>query len=91
MTQQYVIGQLSTLLEELEPACHEWLGAVRDLRQDIETSPLHMLPQRVREAMSLADSICWSALERGDVGDFRRNARTAVALHEFSASAGLVP
>jgi hypothetical protein len=91
VTQQYIVGQLSTLLEELESACEEWLGAVRDLRQNVETSPLHMLPHLAREASSLTDRICLSALERGDVGDFRRHARTAVSLHELSASAGLWP
>lgn len=91
MTQQYIVGQLSSLLAELETAREEWRAAVRDLRRDVETSPLPMLPELAREAMTLTDKICWSALELGDVGRFRRHAQTAVALHDFSASAGLLP
>jgi hypothetical protein len=61
------------------------------LRRSVETSPPAMLPQLASEAMTLADRICWSALEAGDANRFRRHAQTAVALHEFSASAGLLP
>jgi hypothetical protein len=48
-----------------------------------------MLPQLAHEAMDLTDVICWAALEQGDVGGFRRYAKTAVALREFTANAGL--
>jgi hypothetical protein len=89
MTQQYIIGQFAVLLGDLEPAPAEWLAAVHDLRREVESSPLPMLPQLAHEAMDLTDVICWAALEQGDVGGFRRYAKTAVALREFTANAGL--
>jgi hypothetical protein len=35
--------------------------------------------------------ICLAALEEGDVSGFRRYARIAVVLWEFTANAGLLP
>jgi hypothetical protein len=90
MTQQYIIGQFSALLEELQPPPGERLAdAVHDLRRRVESSPLPMLPQLARQAMNLTDTICWAALERGDQNGFCRYATTAVALAEFTDSARL--
>jgi hypothetical protein len=91
MTQQYLVGELSSLLAELEPVRRDWAAAVHDLRRDVESSPLPVLPALAREAMNVADMICWAALEQGDVGGFCRCAQIAVALHEFSDNAGLLP
>jgi hypothetical protein len=91
MTQQYLIGQFSSLLGDLQPAPSEWLAAVHDLRREVESSPLPMLPQLAHQAMDLTDMICWAALEQGDVGGFCRYAETAVAFREFTANAGLLP
>jgi hypothetical protein len=91
MTQQYLIGQFSSLLGDLQPAPAGWLAAVHDLRREVESSPLPVLPQLAHKAMDLTDMICWAALEQGDVGGFCRYAETAVALREFTASAGLSP
>jgi hypothetical protein len=90
VTQQYLIGQLSVLLEELQPPAGEPLaGAVRDLRREVERSPVQILPQLAHAAMDLSDVICWAALERGDCSGFRRYARAAAALGDFTDSAGL--
>jgi hypothetical protein len=91
MTQQYIIGQFSLLLAELEPSSAEWLVAVHDLRREVESSPLPMLPPLAREAMTLTDMICCAALEEGNVSGFCRYAETAVALREFAADADLLP
>ncbi|HEY3073000.1 MAG TPA: hypothetical protein VGJ46_09285 [Candidatus Limnocylindrales bacterium] len=91
MTQQYIIGQFSSLLGDLQPAPAGWLAAVDDLRREVESSPLPMLPRLAHEAMDLTDMICWAAVEQGDVGGFCRYAETAVALREFTANAGLLP
>jgi hypothetical protein len=91
VTQQYLIGQFSALLEELQPPAGEWLAsAVRDLRREVESSPVQMLPKLAHEAMDLSNVICWAALERGDCNGFRRYAKAAVALGEFADSAGRV-
>ena len=92
MTQQYLVGEFSALLAELESVPDELLGrAVDDLRREVERGPLPMLPRLALRAMTLTDLICRVALERGDVSGFRRYADTAVALREFAASANLLP
>jgi hypothetical protein len=91
MTQQYIVGQFSSLLAELQPAPGEWVGAVGYLRREVELAPLPLLPELAHEAMNLTDMICWATLEQGDVSGFCRYAKTAVALREFSDNAGLLP
>jgi hypothetical protein len=91
LTQQYLVGELSLLLGALEPAPSVLLGnAVHDLRRSVELGPLPILPELAREAMELSDSICWTALEQGDVGGFSRYAGAAVALWEFTINANLM-
>jgi hypothetical protein len=90
MTQQYIVGQLSSLLSELESVRGEWRGDVRELRRDVESSPLTRLPELARRALNLIDMICWADLEDGDARGFNRHARTALALHEFADSARLL-
>jgi hypothetical protein len=91
VTQQYLIGQFSVLLEDLQPPPGECLAAaVRDLRRDVESSPVAVLPNLAREAVSLTDRICWAALERGDSQAFCRYAAGAFALAEFTDAAGLL-
>ena len=90
MTQQYLIGQLSTLLEELQPSpSDEFAGAVDDLRRQVEHAGVQMLPELTGEALGLIDLICWSALERGYESDFYRYAKASAALGEFAEAAGL--
>ena len=92
MTQQYLIGQFSLLLEDMQPSPGDRLAwAVRDLRREVERSGVQMLPRLAREAMVLSDRICWGALERGDAVGFCRYAKAAVALGEFADAAGLLP
>jgi hypothetical protein len=92
MTHQYLIGQFSVLLEDIAPSPGDrFAAAVHDLRAEVEHSPVHMLPKLAREAMVLSDMICWGALEHGDATGFCRFANAAVALGEFTATAGLLP
>jgi hypothetical protein len=92
VTQQYLIGQLSALLEELQPPSGEKLAeAVHDLRREVECCAVQMLPRLAREAIDLGDVICWAALERGDRDGFARYAKAAAALGDFTDSAGLTP
>lgn len=91
MTQQYIVGEFSLLLAGLQPVPGELFGeAVGNLRHEVESGPLPMLPRLAREAMTLTDMICWVALERGDVSGFRRYADAAVALRELTANANLL-
>jgi hypothetical protein len=91
MTQQYMVGEFSSLLAELQPVPGEWQAAVDELRRAVERSALSGLPRLASEAMELTDMICWAALERGDVSAFCRSATTAVTLRDFTANAGLLP
>jgi len=91
MTQQYLIGQFSVLLEDMVPSSRDrFAAAVHDLRAEVEHSPVQMLPKLAREAIVLSDRICWGALERGDAIGFCCCAKAAVALGEFIDAAGLL-
>jgi hypothetical protein len=92
MTQQYLIGQLSVLLEELQPSPGDLLAAaVYELRREVESSPLWMLSGLASEAIGLTDLICFDAVERGDARELARCAKAAVALGEFTDAARLLP
>ena len=91
MTQQYIVGQFSVLLEDVQPPTGEWRAAVRELRNEVESSPLSMLPRLARKAIGLTDLMCWIAIEQGDLDSFRGCARSAAALGEFIDSARLLP
>ena len=90
MTQQYIVGQFSVLLEDLQPPTGEWLAAVRELRSEVESCSLSMLPRLAQEAVDLTDLICWSALEQGNLDSFWGCARSAAALGEFIDNARLL-
>jgi hypothetical protein len=90
VTQQYLIGQFSLLLEDLQPPAGEWLAAVRRLRSQVESCPVSVLPRLAQEAVSLTDGICWAALENGDVSGFDGYAKRAAALGEFFDNARLL-
>jgi hypothetical protein len=91
VTQQYLIGQFSVLLEGLQPRRGERLAnAVGDLRREVESCPPWMLRRLAHEAIDLSDTICWDALERGDACGFGRCASAAFALGEFTECAGLM-
>lgn len=90
MTQQYLIGEFSALLGDLERTAAEWQPAVHGLRREIESSSVAMLPEFADEATELIDTICWTALHRGDVTRFCSCATAAAVLGEFIDSAGFV-
>jgi hypothetical protein len=90
VTQQYIVGQFSVLLEDVRPPAGEWLAAVRELRGEVESCSLSMLPRLARKAIGLTDLICWSALEQGDLDSFWGCARSAAALGEFIDNARLL-
>jgi len=90
MTQQYLVGEFSALLGDLERTAAEWQPAVHGLRREVESSPVAMLPELADEATELIDTICWAALERGDVTRFCSCAKGATALGEFIDNAGLL-
>jgi hypothetical protein len=92
MTQQYLVGELSSLLADLQPTPGELLGdAVGKLRYEVEFSPPRMLPRLAQKALDLTDLVCQAALEQGDPDGFCRSVGTAIALRDFTVNAGLLP
>jgi hypothetical protein len=89
MTQQYLVGQFSALLGDLERTAADWQPAVHRLRREIESSPIAMLPELADKTTELTDAICWAALRRGDVTQFCSCAKVAAALGAFIDSACL--
>lgn len=91
MTQQYIVGELSSLIGDITPLGDPPLAhAVSDLRRRVERSPYAGLPVLVREAIAIADVECWRSLERGDIGEFKRESSGAAALYEFGVCALLL-
>jgi hypothetical protein len=92
MTQQYLVGELSSLLAGLQPTPVELLSdAVDELRHEVESSPPRMLPRLAQRALDLTDLVCRAALEQGDADSFCRGVGTAIALRDFTVGAGLLP
>jgi hypothetical protein len=92
MTQQYLVGQLSVLLENVQ-AVTTTEAAGQDawsLRQAVETGPVQALGWMTVRALSLTEQLCWDSLNRGDTAAFTRQAAAATALREFGVCAGLL-
>lgn len=91
MTQEYLIGELSVRLEQLQAATA--CGAAPDvasLRNQVETGSLAGLASAALRALALADVLCWESLSRGDTAAFARQARASAELRQFSVCARLL-
>lgn len=91
MTQEYLIGELSVRLEQLQAAAT--CEAVRDvtrLRWQVETGSPAGLASAARRALALADVLCWESLSRGDVAAFARQAKVSADLRQFGVCARLL-
>jgi hypothetical protein len=91
LTQHYLAGELSLLLQELQTAANESsAGAAAALRREVETVPLSALPWVMARALELSDGLCWDSLSRGDVAAFSAEAAICGELHVFGVCAGLL-
>lgn len=92
MTQQYIAGELSLLLGELQATVAGQVPArdVAALRHEAETTPLTALGWVAVRALELADALCQDSLRRGDVTTFAAQAEISADLHEFGVCAGLL-
>ena len=91
MTQQYLAGELSLLLERL-PAVATKPGSLQaglHLRHVVETVPLAPLPLVLMRAIELVE-LCWEPLQRGDTAAFDHQATLGAQLHEFGVCARLL-
>jgi hypothetical protein len=91
MTQQYLAGELSLLLGQLQAAMTNEASVVElaHLRQRAETGPRSALASIVARALEVADWMCWDSLTRGDAA-FIRQAAVCAELWEFGVCAGLL-
>lgn len=92
MTRQYLAGQLSVLLEQVQ-AVSTTEAAGQDawsLRLAAETGPVQALGWVTVRALALTERLCWDSLNRGDIAAFSRQAAAGAALREFGVCAGLL-
>jgi len=92
MTQQYLAGELSSLLGELQTVTTNGISArgLARLRYEAETWPLRALSSVAVRALVLTDDLCWDSLARADAATFARQAALGAELHEFGVCAGLL-
>lgn len=92
MTQQYLVGELSVILGEVQAAATTEACARRawDLRLEVESAPVTALPSAAARALALINSLCWESLTRGDAAAFARQAAICAELHEFGVCARLL-
>jgi hypothetical protein len=91
MTQQYIAGELSLRLGELQAVTRDQRRAreVAGLRCEAETVPLAALGTVVARALELGDCLCWDSLGCGDASAFSRQAAVCADLREFGICARL--
>jgi hypothetical protein len=92
MTQQYLAGELSVILEKVQATATTEARArqARDLRLEVESSPVTALPSAAARALALINGLCWESLARGDTTAFARQAAACAELHEFGVCAHLL-
>jgi hypothetical protein len=90
MTREYLIGELSVLLERLQRAALVRAEDVGHLREQVESRPASWLPVETDRALALADEVCWDSLSRGDVGAFDGQAAISADLRLFGICARLL-
>jgi hypothetical protein len=92
MTQQYLAGEFSLLLAQLQadPIDASFASALARLRRDVETSPPRALSAVLVRTLEVTDGLCLDSLARGDAAAFGRQAATGAQLREFGICAGLL-
>ena len=92
MTEQYIIGELSVRLVQLEAVAptQEFAIEFARLRLRAETAPFESLPNMALEALNLIRGLCCDSLARGDLQALASQATMAAELREFAVSARLL-
>jgi hypothetical protein len=91
MTQDYLIGELSVRLGELQAgAADDTAKELAALRQQVEAGPPQGLSAAAVQALALADRLCWDSLCGGDVAAFWRHAEISADLRLFSICSRLL-
>jgi len=92
MTQQYLTGELSVLLAEMQATVGDRAAArsAACLRGEAETLPVIALAGLTARALNLINTACWASLASGDTAAFDRQAVVAAELYDFGVCAGLL-
>jgi hypothetical protein len=91
VTQDYLIGEVSVRLQELEAATRrDTVADLARLRRQVETSPVTALAEELARALAAADLICWESLARGETAAFARQAQVSAELRQFGVCARLI-
>jgi hypothetical protein len=95
MTRQYLIGELSLYLQQLQAAasqsaCRETARHVARLRRQVETGGVPGLCPATHRALALADGLCWESLSAGDIAAFNCAAEISADLRLFGTCARLL-
>jgi hypothetical protein len=91
MTRQYLIGELSVRLEQLQSVAAG--GEARDLarlRHEVENGGTRGLGAAAARAIELADVLCWRSLARGDIAAFSSQIDISAQLRLFGVCAHLL-
>jgi hypothetical protein len=92
MTDQYLAGELSLLLAQLQAVVTSQTAArdVARLRREAETRPPAALGSVVVRALCLVDGLCWDSLTRGDMPAFTCLVTAGADLRQFGVCASLL-
>jgi hypothetical protein len=92
MTQQYLAGEFSLLLAQLQAVARDPSSgrALAVLRREVESSPPEALAVELTRALEITDELCFDSLTRGDMNAFDCEAATIAQLREFGVCARLL-
>jgi len=90
MIWEYLAGELSIRLEQLEAVTDSSDGSLAHLRHLVEDGPSTELDAELACALALADRICWDSVSRGDIDAFARQSVICGHLRLFGVCAGLI-
>jgi hypothetical protein len=93
MTQHYLSGELSLLLEQLQATTNDDTATaeVAHLRREAETSPPTALSLVAARALELADGICWDSVADTDTTAFDHQATASADVWELPRTRPLLP
>ncbi len=91
MTQQYLFGELSLILGDLQAVATNDAAEreIASLRHAAEMGPLTALGSVAARALEVTEGWCWASLSRGDSATFTRQTALCAGLWEFAVCAGL--
>jgi hypothetical protein len=90
VNREYLIGELSVRLEQLQAVAPVAARDVADLRRQVENRPVAWLRAELTRALGLADQACRDSLDRGDAAAFACQAAIGADLRLFGTCACLL-